>query len=635
MKTEEFNLSEETLARLERNNITIATPVQKKIIPAIISGRDILAQSETGSGKTLSFAIPIIESIDKKSTSITALILVPTRELCVQIAEEFVKFANRKIGISSVYGGVSIDKQIFKLRRSHVVVATPGRLLDIMHRKAIKLNDLKFLVFDEADRMLDMGFIADIENILTHIPEKRQTMLFSATISKEISGLTKKYLNDPVKVSFESSVKPEFLKQTYYRVTKKQKPLLLVDLLMKERDLVLIFCNRKRITEELADELKEQGLKAACLNGDMTQAHREKVTRQFKEKKFNILIATDVASRGLHIEDISHVYNYEIPRDVESYTHRIGRTARAGKKGEAISFVTGGEDEKFFRNILFTYKGIITMKYADKYPEPPKEERSRSDKPSRYDRPYSERRRDDKRSSFKKDREPRSERGSSRDAKPFSERRSSSRDEKPYNDRRSSSREGKPFSGRRRDDKNSSYGKDRESRSERRANVGKPFNDKRRDDKENSFGKEREQRPDRRSSRYEKPFSDRRRDDKSKSYGREREPRSGGYEKKFTGRSEKNFKEEPKFKRAPKTFDKARNENSHDFEKSLLEEISKLRELPFKSEEGAKKKSFRDFRTADTTSDTGKKRNRKEEMRNSEESFRKKKNWFDKFRKRR
>jgi ATP-dependent RNA helicase DeaD len=622
MKTEEFKLSEETLARLERNNITIATPVQKKIIPAILNGRDILAQSETGSGKTLSFAIPIIESIDKKSTSITALILVPTRELCVQITEEFVKFANRKIGISSVYGGVSIDKQIFKLRRSHVVVATPGRLLDIMHRKAIKLNDLKFLVFDEADRMLDMGFITDIESILTHIPEKRQTMLFSATITKEISGLIKRYLNDPVKVSFESSVKPEFLKQTYYKVTKKQKPLLLADLLMKERDLVLIFCNRKRITEELADELKEQGLKAACLNGDMTQAHREKVTRQFKEKRFNILIATDVASRGLHIEDITHVYNYEIPRDVESYTHRIGRTARAGKKGEAISFVTGGEDEKFFRNILFTYKGIITLKYADKYPEPAREEKSRSDKPSRYDRPYSERRRDDKRSSFRKDREPRSDRRSSRDEKPYSDRRSSSRDEKPYAERR-------------RDDKGSSFGKEREPRSERRSNVGKPFSDKRRDDKGSSFGKERGQKFDKRSSRDEKPYSDRRRDDKSKSYGREREPRSGGYEKKFTGRSEKSFKEEPKFKRAPKTFDKGRSENSHDFEKSLLEEISKLRDLPFKSEEGAKKKSFRDFRTADTTVDTGKKRNRKEEMRNSEESFRKKKNWFDKFRKRR
>jgi len=332
MKTEEFNLSEETLSRLERSNITIATPVQKKIIPAIMKGRDILAQSETGSGKTLSFAIPIIESLDKKKTGIKALILVPTRELCVQIGGEFVKFANRKIGISTVYGGVSIDKQIFKLRRSHVVVATPGRLLDIMRRKAIKLDELQYLVFDEADRMLDMGFINDIESILKNIPAKRQTMLFSATITKEISGLIKKYLQDPVKVSFESSVKPEYLKQTYYKVTRKLRLSLLADLLKKERDLALIFCNRKRTTEELVRDLKDFGLKAECLNGDMSQAHRERVTRQFKEKKFSILIATDVASRGLHIEDITHVYNYENPRDVESYTHRIGRTARAGKK---------------------------------------------------------------------------------------------------------------------------------------------------------------------------------------------------------------------------------------------------------------------------------------------------------------
>ncbi|MCE1164238.1 MAG: DEAD/DEAH box helicase, partial [Bacteroidetes bacterium] len=368
MKTEEFNLSEETLARLGRHDIITATPIQKKIIPAIMKGRDVLAQSETGSGKTLSFAVPIIETTNYKS-GITSLILVPTRELCTQITGEFVKFAGRKIGICPVYGGVSIDNQIRKLKRSQIVVATPGRLLDIINRRAIKLDGVKYFVLDEADRMLDMGFISDIEKIMKHIPEKRQTLLFSATITKEISGLIKKYLNDPVKVSLESTVKPEFLKQTYYKTTKKQKLPLLINLLKKERDLALIFCNRKRITEELAKELSREGVKAACLNGDMSQAQRERVTRQFKEKRYSVLIATDVASRGLHIEDISHVYNYEIPRDVESYTHRIGRTARAGKKGEAISFVTGGDDERFFKQILFTYKGIITLKYADSIKE--------------------------------------------------------------------------------------------------------------------------------------------------------------------------------------------------------------------------------------------------------------------------
>lgn len=365
MKTEGFNLSNNIINRLAKNGITIATPIQQQIIPAILSGRDILAQSETGSGKTLSFAIPIIETSQNKK-AIQALILVPTRELCKQITDEFFKFSERGFITSSVYGGVSIENQIRKIKKSSVIIATPGRLLDIMQRKGISFKELKYLVLDEADRMLDMGFIMDIEKILKEVPKERQTMLFSATISREISNLSKKFLKDPVKVSFESTVKPEFLNQTYYKVVAKEKILLLAHLLKKESDLVLVFCNRKHTTEQLANELTKQGLNAKCLNGDMTQDKRERVTKQFKEKKFNILIATDVASRGLHIEDISHVYNYEIPREVESYTHRIGRTARAGKKGNAISFVSRGEDEKFFRQILFEYKGNITLKLAEK-----------------------------------------------------------------------------------------------------------------------------------------------------------------------------------------------------------------------------------------------------------------------------
>jgi len=593
MKTEEFNLSEETLSRLERSNITIATPVQKKIIPAIMKGRDILAQSETGSGKTLSFAIPIIESLDKKKTGIKALILVPTRELCVQIGGEFVKFANRKIGISTVYGGVSIDKQIFKLRRSHVVVATPGRLLDIMHRKAIKLDELQYLVFDEADRMLDMGFINDIESILKNIPAKRQTMLFSATITKEISGLIKKYLQDPVKVSFESSVKPEYLKQTYYKVTRKQRLSLLAELLKKERDLALIFCNRKRTTEELVRDLKDVGLKAECLNGDMSQAHRERVTRQFKEKKFSILIATDVASRGLHIEDITHVYNYEIPRDVESYTHRIGRTARAGKKGEAISFVTGGEDERFFKNILFSFKGVITLKYSELAPERKGKSGRETDTEFRRERRSGEVKRERRSGEVKR------ERRSGEVKRDF---------RKEGTDRIHDRTGSRDYRGRER------YEKD---------NAGKQAKTERY--KKDDFRKSGEKAGKRIIDEYS------RNNGRTKQKTRAADSFENSYSKRKPGNND-NVREKIYFgEKSGKGKTAGRGNN---FEKSLMDEIAKLRELPFTSDEHFKKKTFREFKTTAPSFEEEKKRSRKHNDMYSAEPQRKKKNWFDKFRKR-
>lgn len=362
MKTESFNLSKNIISLLEKEGITIATPIQKKIIPAVMQGRDVLAQSETGSGKTISFAIPIIEKI-QPADNLCALILVPTRELCTQVTEEFIKFSHgKRLGITAVYGGVSIENQIRKIKKTNIIVATPGRLIDLLDRGIIHLNKIKFLVFDEADRMLDMGFINDIEKILRYMSQKMQTMLFSATVSKEITELSKKYLFNPVKVILESTVDPGFLHQTYYQTTPEKKLPLLIHLLKKERDLSLVFCNRKHITSKLADKLTRFGILAKCLHGDMSQSQRERVTIDFKNKKFKILIATDVASRGLHIEDISHVYNYEIPKDVDSYTHRIGRTARAGKKGDAISLVTNGEEQKFFKQILFNYGGIIQLK---------------------------------------------------------------------------------------------------------------------------------------------------------------------------------------------------------------------------------------------------------------------------------
>jgi ATP-dependent RNA helicase DeaD len=362
---ESFHLSKSIISLLLKHNITEPTPIQQKLIPLITAGRDVIAQSETGSGKTLSFALPIIDKIKQKDR-ISTLVLAPTRELTFQIAQEFVKYSHGKnIVITPIYGGVSINEQIKKLNRTNIIVGTPGRLLDLIQRNILHLQTIQYLVFDEADRMLDMGFITDIERILRYIPKERQTLLLSATLPKEIIRVSQKYLNNPATVQFESPLKPEILRQTYYQTNPDQRLALLIHLLKSERDLALIFCNRKHITAKLARKLSHNGVDAKCLHGDMSQNKRERVTSAFKGKKFNVLIATDVAARGLHIDDISHVYNYEIPRDVDSYTHRVGRTARAGKKGEAISLIATPEERQFFKQILFNYNGNITLKTVD------------------------------------------------------------------------------------------------------------------------------------------------------------------------------------------------------------------------------------------------------------------------------
>ena len=362
MRSEPLALSKQMISLLEQQGITVATPIQKEIIPAIVQGRDVLAQSETGSGKTLSFAIPIIEQLHRRD-GLRALVLVPTRELCMQIAGEFIQYSSGKhLGIVPVYGGVSINTQITNAKTANIIVATPGRLIDLLTRRAVHLKTIRYLVFDEADRMLDMGFIKDIERIVQYLPSERQTLMFSATVSGEIEQLSRKYLHNPKHTRLASTVKPSFLQQTYYLTTPEGKAGLLVGLLKHERHLALVFCNRKHVTVKLAKKLSAHGVHARCLNGDMSQPQRERVTNEFRKKKFSVLVATDVAARGLHIEDISHVYNYEIPKDVKSYTHRVGRTARAGKKGEAISLVASADEKKFFQQILFTYRGCITLK---------------------------------------------------------------------------------------------------------------------------------------------------------------------------------------------------------------------------------------------------------------------------------
>lgn len=362
MNSESLQLSTAMVGLLGRHNITTATPVQQEIIPAIFEGQDVIAQSETGSGKTLSFAIPLIERINPRD-GLKALVIVPTRELAQQIATEFVKFShNNHLGITPVYGGVPISEQIRKLKRTNIVIGTPGRLIDLLMRGALCLDTIQYLVIDEADRMLDMGFIDDIEKIIRHAPRQRQTLLFSATIAEEIVRLSQKYLRTPKRLQLAPNVKPEFLRQAYYQTSPEQKLQLLILLLRREKSLALVFCNRKNKTETIARQLSHKGIQARCLNGGMTQPQRDRVTADFRHKAFNVLVATDVAARGLHIDDITHVYNYDIPRDIDSYTHRVGRTARAGNRGKAISLVDHGEGKRFFKPILAAYRGMIEMK---------------------------------------------------------------------------------------------------------------------------------------------------------------------------------------------------------------------------------------------------------------------------------
>ncbi len=333
----EFGLSPEIIEDLASKHITKPTIVQEKTIPLILKGSDVVVQSETGSGKTICFALPSINAIEKNK-GIQALIIAPTRELAKQVAIEYEKFSKTKgLKISIVYGGVSINNQIKDLTKSEAVIGTPGRLLDLIQRNALKLDNCKILIIDEADKLMEMGFIEDIEKIMRHLPKKRQTLMFSATINSQVNRIIEKYLNNPSRIMLENTIKKALLKQYYYDVSQKDKTSLLVHLLKTEnRGLVLVFVNTKHQTRFLAKALQKNGIKADCINGDMSQNLREKVLKEFSTGKIDTLIATDVAARGIHIDDISYVINYDLPKDSETYLHRIGRTARSGKKGIAI-----------------------------------------------------------------------------------------------------------------------------------------------------------------------------------------------------------------------------------------------------------------------------------------------------------
>ncbi|HMC27731.1 MAG TPA: DEAD/DEAH box helicase, partial [Verrucomicrobiae bacterium] len=325
-----------------------ASPIQAAAIPVLLAGRDVVGQSQTGSGKTAAFAVPAIEKVDPQLRMVQVLILCPTRELAVQVAEEFHKLAlfKRGIHVLPIYGGQSYERQFEGLRQgAQIVIGTPGRVMDHMRRQTLRLDKVKMVILDEADVMLDMGFREDIEFILQGVPTERQTVFFSATIPRPIQELIQKYSRDPQKVQIEQkALTVPTVEQVYYEVDRRFKIDLLTRLIdLHDLKLGIIFCNTKRMVDDLVDHLNAQGYSADRLHGDMSQPMRDRVMNKFRKSGLEFLVATDVAARGIDVENVEVVFNYDLPYDGEDYLHRIGRTGRAGRSGRAISFVAGRE----------------------------------------------------------------------------------------------------------------------------------------------------------------------------------------------------------------------------------------------------------------------------------------------------
>jgi len=344
-----LGVSEPVLRSINDAKFESPSEIQEKSIPLIIAGKDVIAGSATGSGKTLAFGTGIIQNCEK-GKGLQALVLVPTRELAEQVSKALIKFSKyRPFGIIAVYGGVGINPQIQGLRTADVVVGTPGRLLDHIARNTIRLGKVKILVLDEADRMFDMGFKEDVEKIIRKCPQERQTLLFSATITKDVVRLSRAHMNQPLQVSVDSFVDPKKLVQTYYDVGEDMKFSLLVHLLKhEESNLVMVFCNTKRNTDKVAKNLRFADVDAMAIHGGLPQGKRNNIMERFHEGgKACVLVCTDVAARGLDIPDVSHVYNYDIPRESKQYIHRIGRTARAGADGKAINILSNKDYDNF------------------------------------------------------------------------------------------------------------------------------------------------------------------------------------------------------------------------------------------------------------------------------------------------
>lgn len=350
-KFQNLNISTTILQALNTMGFEEPTPIQAEAIPVALQGQDMIGQAQTGTGKTAAFGIPVLEKIlaSSKTSNVQTIVLSPTRELAMQVAEELNHLAQyTSIQALPIYGGQDMERQLRRLRKHpQIIVATPGRLIDHMKRGTIHLDEISMIVLDEADEMLDMGFIDDIHTIMSATPETRQTLLFSATMPAPIQKLAQAFLKDPQIIRMKAKeVTMDLIEQSYIETPDRQKFDVLCRLLdLQEPDLAIIFVRTKRRVDELSEALKKRGYSSEGIHGDLTQAKRDSVIRQFREKTIDILVATDVAARGLDISGVTHVFNYDLPQDPESYVHRVGRTGRAGKTGEATTFVIPRELE--------------------------------------------------------------------------------------------------------------------------------------------------------------------------------------------------------------------------------------------------------------------------------------------------
>ena len=356
MNFSELGLSPEILKAVEDMGFAEATDIQSQAIPVMLSGRDLIGKSHTGTGKTAAFGLPAVNSIDRDRKGVQVLVMCPTRELAMQACAEINKFSAYCpwVKACAIYGGANIERQITDLKRGvNIVVGTPGRIMDHLRRHTLHLEQLKTVILDEADEMLDMGFREDIEDILVSVPEERQTVLFSATMPPEIMAITDRFQNDPVLIKAASkSMTVESVEQYYYDVPMGRKTDALVLLLRSlEPKLSMVFCNTKKMVDELTDSLVSKGFRAAGLHGDMKQQSRTQVLNAFKSGAINVLIATDVAARGIDVDDVDAVFNYDLPQDNEYYIHRIGRTGRAGKSGAAYTIISGRKQFYELRDI--------------------------------------------------------------------------------------------------------------------------------------------------------------------------------------------------------------------------------------------------------------------------------------------
>ena len=346
MSFSDLGISTSVIEKLSYMGITEPTEVQEKSIPVIFEGKDVLVESETGSGKTLAFGLPIIEKIS--GDEVKALILTPTRELAKQVEDEISSAGDEDIDTVTIYGGVSYEPQIQGAKKANIAVGTPGRVLDLLKQDKVDVESLEYFVLDEADRMLDMGFQDELEQIIDFLPEERQNLLFGATIPRALKKMCDRYDIDPETIRIEQTEHTRNLDPKYMNVQRDRKLSTLYTLLKeRDRDLSIVFCQTKNTTRWLADKLRKNNIDAQELNGDMSQNQREKTLEKFEKGDIKVIVATDVAARGIDVDDVTHVFNYDVPDKADTYTHRIGRAGRQGREGEAITLLEKSDHQKF------------------------------------------------------------------------------------------------------------------------------------------------------------------------------------------------------------------------------------------------------------------------------------------------